>query len=251
MAASRLPASPDQALYQVPAPAVPAGDRIVAMNELDRPSRSRISRRSREDRAYRLVLATGAFGTIAIVGIALAIFGVVSWGISCHRRIARRRLRLPVPASRVLGGRCQPSPRSSPASGATTRPAARSSRATRRISTRSSPRSGSGDAQTFVDACRAAREAAGGVGRHAGAGPRPRDPADRAARRAATRRRWPGSSRARSASPTPSRWARCRRSSTPATSSSPRAGGCTARPCRARCPTRSSSPTGCPSASWP
>ena len=51
------------------------------MNELDRPSRSRISRRTREDRAYRLVLASGALGTLAIVGFALAIFGVVGWGL--------------------------------------------------------------------------------------------------------------------------------------------------------------------------
>ena len=51
------------------------------MNELDRTGRSRLSRRTREDRAYRLVLATGAFGTIAIVGFALAIFGVVSAGL--------------------------------------------------------------------------------------------------------------------------------------------------------------------------
>jgi hypothetical protein len=51
------------------------------MNELDRPSRSRISRRTKEDRAYRLVLATGGLGTVAIVGVVLAIFGVVGWGI--------------------------------------------------------------------------------------------------------------------------------------------------------------------------
>ncbi len=51
------------------------------MNELDRTGRSRLSRRTREDRAYRLVLATGALGTIAIVGFALAIFGVVSAGL--------------------------------------------------------------------------------------------------------------------------------------------------------------------------
>ncbi len=43
-----------------------------------------------------------------------------------------------------------------------------------------------------------------------------------------TRRRSPGSSRARSASPIRSRSARCRRSWTPATSSCPRAGACTA-----------------------
>jgi hypothetical protein len=40
-----------------------------------------LSRRSREDRAYRLVLATGGFGTLAIVTFVLAIFGVVGWGI--------------------------------------------------------------------------------------------------------------------------------------------------------------------------
>ena len=51
------------------------------MNELDRPGRSRLSRRTREDRAYRLVLATGGLGTLAVVGFALAIFGVVGWGI--------------------------------------------------------------------------------------------------------------------------------------------------------------------------
>ena len=61
-----------------------------------------------------------------------------------------------------------------------------------------------------------------------------------------TRRRSPGSSRARSASPIPSRSARCRRSSTPATSSSPRAGACTGRPCRARCRTSSCSRSATP-----
>ena len=65
-----------------------------------------------------------------------------------------------------------------------------------------------------------------------------------------TRRRSRGSSRARSASRSPSRAARCRRSSTPATSSSARAAGCTARPCRRRCPTSSCSRSATRSA-WP
>ena len=51
---------------------------------------------------------------------------------------------------------------------------------------------------------------------------------------------------ARSASRTPRPSARCGRSSTPATSSSARAAGCTARPCRARCPTSSCSPSASP-----
>jgi hypothetical protein len=50
------------------------------MNELDPSRRSPLSRRTREDRAYRLVLATGALGTLAIVGFALAIFGVIGAG---------------------------------------------------------------------------------------------------------------------------------------------------------------------------
>ena len=56
-----------------------------------------------------------------------------------------------------------------------------------------------------------------------------------------TRRRCRSCSRARSASRSRSRGARCRRSSTPATSSWARAAGSTARPCRRRCRTSSSS----------
>ena len=51
------------------------------MNELEGPGRSRLPRRTREDRAYRLVLASGALGTVAIAGFALAVFGVVGWGL--------------------------------------------------------------------------------------------------------------------------------------------------------------------------
>jgi uncharacterized membrane protein YkgB len=39
---------------------------------------SRVPRRKREQRAYRLVLATGTLGVIAVVGIVLAIAGVMS-----------------------------------------------------------------------------------------------------------------------------------------------------------------------------
>jgi hypothetical protein len=47
------------------------------MSELERRPASRPSRRRREQRAYRLVLATGGFGLLAAVGIILAIAGVI------------------------------------------------------------------------------------------------------------------------------------------------------------------------------
>lgn len=50
------------------------------MSELE-PRRSRLPRRAREDRAYRLVLATGAFGAIAVIGFILALVGVIGAGI--------------------------------------------------------------------------------------------------------------------------------------------------------------------------
>jgi fatty acid desaturase len=46
------------------------------MSELE-PSRSRLPRRSREERAYRLVVASGVFGAVAVVGLVLAVLGVV------------------------------------------------------------------------------------------------------------------------------------------------------------------------------
>lgn len=39
------------------------------------------SRRSREQRAYRLVVTGGVAGTVAVVGAVLAIVGVLSWAI--------------------------------------------------------------------------------------------------------------------------------------------------------------------------
>jgi hypothetical protein len=44
------------------------------MSDIERRPSSRPSRRHREQRAYRLVLATGGFGLLAVVGIVLAIF---------------------------------------------------------------------------------------------------------------------------------------------------------------------------------
>lgn len=47
------------------------------MSDLE-PTRSRLPRRAREERAYRLVVASGVFGAIAVVGLILAIVGVTS-----------------------------------------------------------------------------------------------------------------------------------------------------------------------------
>ena len=47
------------------------------MSELEPRSRGQTSRREREQRAYRLVLATGALTAVAVVGIVLAIVGVI------------------------------------------------------------------------------------------------------------------------------------------------------------------------------
>jgi len=47
------------------------------MADLERRSPSRLSRRQRERRAYQLTLATGGLAVVAVVGIVLAIAGVV------------------------------------------------------------------------------------------------------------------------------------------------------------------------------
>jgi len=54
---------------------------IRRMADIERRPPSRLSRRQREQRAFRLVLATGVFGVVAVVGIVLAIAGVVGGGI--------------------------------------------------------------------------------------------------------------------------------------------------------------------------
>jgi hypothetical protein len=43
------------------------------MSDLERRGGSRLTRKQREERAYRLVLATGVFGLIGVAGIVLAI----------------------------------------------------------------------------------------------------------------------------------------------------------------------------------
>jgi hypothetical protein len=50
------------------------------MSDLER-SRSRVPRRTREQRAYRLVVLGGGLGAVAVVGFVLAIAGVVGIGI--------------------------------------------------------------------------------------------------------------------------------------------------------------------------
>jgi CHASE2 domain-containing sensor protein len=48
------------------------------VSDLERRTGSRLSRRDRERRAFRLVLATGTLGTLAVVSLVLAVLGVVS-----------------------------------------------------------------------------------------------------------------------------------------------------------------------------
>jgi hypothetical protein len=51
------------------------------MADLERSSGRRLTRRQREARAYRLTLATSGLGVVAVVGVVLAIIGVVGWGL--------------------------------------------------------------------------------------------------------------------------------------------------------------------------
>ncbi len=51
------------------------------MSELSRSSGGPPSRRSREQRAYRLVVTGGVAGVIAVVGLVLAIAGVIGLGL--------------------------------------------------------------------------------------------------------------------------------------------------------------------------
>jgi hypothetical protein len=51
------------------------------MSDLQRRPPSHVSRRQREQRAYRLVLATSTLGIVAVVGIVLAIAGVIGGGL--------------------------------------------------------------------------------------------------------------------------------------------------------------------------
>ncbi|HYN52846.1 MAG TPA: hypothetical protein VES62_18145 [Thermoleophilaceae bacterium] len=51
------------------------------MSDLERRGGRRLSRRERERRAYRLVLATGALGLVALVGLVLAALDVIGLGL--------------------------------------------------------------------------------------------------------------------------------------------------------------------------
>lgn len=51
------------------------------MSDIQRRSSNRPTRRQREQRAYSLVLATGTLALITVVGVVLAIAGVVGFGL--------------------------------------------------------------------------------------------------------------------------------------------------------------------------
>jgi Flp pilus assembly protein TadB len=51
------------------------------MSDLERRGGSRLSRQDREQRAYRLVLATGALGVVAVAGFILAFIDVIGFFI--------------------------------------------------------------------------------------------------------------------------------------------------------------------------
>ena len=57
------------------------------MNDLDQRG-SRLPRSAREQRAYRLVVAGGALGIVAVVGFVLAIAGPVPWDIPVLAAVA-------------------------------------------------------------------------------------------------------------------------------------------------------------------
>lgn len=57
----------------------PARGIIEEMSDIERRGGSRPTRKQREQRAFRLVLATGAFGLVGTVGILLAILTSVGW----------------------------------------------------------------------------------------------------------------------------------------------------------------------------
>jgi type IV secretory pathway TrbD component len=51
------------------------------MSDLARRPSNRPSRKQREQRAYRLVVAGGTAGAVAVVGLALSILGIVGSGV--------------------------------------------------------------------------------------------------------------------------------------------------------------------------
>jgi hypothetical protein len=52
----------------------------LGLSDLERRSGSRLTRHQREQRAYRLVLATGGFATLFVAALVLSILGVVGSG---------------------------------------------------------------------------------------------------------------------------------------------------------------------------
>jgi hypothetical protein len=52
----------------------------LCMSDLERRRGGRMNRQQRVDRAYRLTVATGVFGTIAVAALVLSIVGVVGGG---------------------------------------------------------------------------------------------------------------------------------------------------------------------------
>ena len=58
------------------------------MSNIEPRSGKRVSRKDREAKAFRLVVAGGTFGAIAVVGLLLAIVGVVGAGIPLLSGIA-------------------------------------------------------------------------------------------------------------------------------------------------------------------
>jgi hypothetical protein len=51
------------------------------MSDLTPSGGGRLSRRTREQRAFRLVVAGGIAGTVALVTFVLALFGVIGYGL--------------------------------------------------------------------------------------------------------------------------------------------------------------------------
>jgi len=50
------------------------------MSDIERRGGSRLTREQRVDRAYKLVVASGAFGLVGVAGLVLAIVGIMSSG---------------------------------------------------------------------------------------------------------------------------------------------------------------------------
>lgn len=58
------------------------------MSQIEPRSSKRVSRRDRETKAYRLVVAGSTLGAVAVIGLVLAIVGIVGYGIPLLAGIA-------------------------------------------------------------------------------------------------------------------------------------------------------------------